>query len=117
MLQKQLRNILIVEDEPVVAASMEFLLKRAGFNHVSMTRTAYDAVSRIRSLQIFLAFVDYDLGGETSEPVVEELTRRQIPFVMVSGRDRPSDCHHNLVFLEKPFRSNQFMRIARQFAI
>lgn len=78
------RNILLVEDEMMVAMLLESVLENEGCNVVSAgyleqatllaTEQAFDA-----------AVLDVNLHGKRSYPVADALAARGIPFVFATG--------------------------------
>ncbi|MGN7295110.1 response regulator [Rhizobium sp. SAFR-030] len=97
-------NILIVEDEWLIAEDYAATLRDAGHEIVGPCATARAAISSIAENPVDAAFLDMDLFGEKSFPVAEELKGRNIPFVFLSGhstRELPSGMREHQV-LSKP---------------
>lgn len=78
-------HLLLIEDDPLVSASTVFLLQRSGFPNVEVAATVKAAISALQSSTFDLAIVDYHVGGETSEPILKELSRDRIPYFALSG--------------------------------
>jgi DNA-binding response OmpR family regulator len=86
------RRVLIVEDETLVALLIEDFLDELGLAHVGPFRTVDAAIEAIKAEPIDLALLDINLGnGETSYPIAEVLERIGVPFVFVSGYERPDE--------------------------
>jgi DNA-binding NtrC family response regulator len=86
------RRVLIVEDETLVALLIEDFLDELGLVHVGPFRTVDAAIEAIKAEPIDLALLDIKLGnGETSYPIAEVLERIGVPFVFVSGYERPDE--------------------------
>ncbi|WP_380785889.1 response regulator [Sphingomonas sp. R86521] len=99
-------QILIVEDEPLIAMMLEDFLEVLGKGVAGSVDTVADALARIEQGGIDGAILDVNLrSGEKSMPVAEALAARGVPFVFATGggddgldprfRDRPR--------LQKPF--------------
>lgn len=79
-------NILVVEDDPLVAMMLEDYLDLLGRKTVAVVEDVASALAAIADLQIDAAFVDLHLaGGETSEPIAQALYKKQIPFLVCTG--------------------------------
>ncbi len=100
------QNILIVEDEPLIAMMLEDFLEVLDHKVAGNADTVAGALARVEQGGIDAAILDLNLrGGEKSTPVAEALADRGVPFVFATGgtddsvdarfRDRP--------VLQKPF--------------
>jgi CheY-like chemotaxis protein len=94
-------NVLILEDEPLIAMSMQALVEDQGWSVVGPFATVASAIAAISAGgKIHCALLDCNLGGERSWPVADVLAQRDIPFAFTSGQtakdidprfaDRPS---------------------------
>jgi CheY-like chemotaxis protein len=77
-------TILVVEDEALIALSIETQLQDMGFDTVVATtiEQAHDILSRP---SICLAVLDYNVRGQKTTGIAEVLRSRSIPFVVCSG--------------------------------
>ncbi|KHA64177.1 MULTISPECIES: response regulator [Sphingomonas] len=100
------QQILIVEDEPLIAMMLEDFLEVLDKGVAGSVDTVADALHRISAGGVDAAILDVNLrGGEKSTPIAERLAEGGIPFVFATGggddgldprfRDRPR--------LQKPF--------------
>jgi CheY-like chemotaxis protein len=106
------RRILVVEDESLVAMLIEDLLQEAGCVVVGPVGRVAKAVVMAQAEVIDAALLDLNLAGESVIPIIEALTRRNVPFVFVTGyghghlpagyTDRP--------VLRKPFRQEDLVK-------
>ena len=78
------RHILIVEDEPLLAFEYSDELEAHGA-HVSIVLTLGEALSALEIKSPDMAVLDVNLGRELSWPVAEALTKRGVPFLVVTG--------------------------------
>lgn len=100
------QQILIVEDEPLIAMMLEDFLEVLDKQVAGTADTVAAALARVNKGGIDAAILDLNLrGGEKSTPVAEALAAQGIPFIFATGgsddgldarfRDRPC--------LTKPF--------------
>jgi DNA-binding response OmpR family regulator len=84
-------KVLILEDEPLIALAMQFLVEDEGwsvvgpFSHVESARVVVDG-----DAEIDCALLDCLVGDYASWPVADGLTRRGVPFAFTSGNDARS---------------------------
>ena len=84
------RRFLVVEDEPVVALEVVISLEEAGADVVGPAATPSEALHLAASSKLDGALLDGNLRGERVDAVAEDLARRRIPFVFVTGYGRES---------------------------
>lgn len=99
-------RVLVVEDEMMVAMLMEDLLEEFGCTIVGPAADIAKALALIATEAIDGAVLDLNLAGHAAYPVADELARRGIPFIFVSGygdQELRGD-YNNRPRLTKPFR-------------
>jgi len=80
------RRILVVEDEFLIAMSLQDALESAGSVVVGPVPSVDKAIKTIDSeSQIDAAVLDVNLGGALAYAVADKLIARKIPFVFTSG--------------------------------
>ncbi len=80
------RRILIVEDEYLIAMSLQDALETAGSVVVGPVSSVEKAIKTIDSEpHLDAAVLDVNLGGVLAYPVADLLIARKIPFVFTSG--------------------------------
>jgi DNA-binding response OmpR family regulator len=80
------RRILIVEDEYLIAMSLQDALENAGSIVLGPVPSVDKAIKTIVSeAHIDAAVLDVNLGGVLAFPVADMLIARKIPFVFTSG--------------------------------
>jgi len=80
------RRILVVEDEYLIAMSLQEALESAGAVVVGPAPSVDKALKQIESEpHIDAAVLDVNLGGMLAYPVADMLVARKIPFVFTSG--------------------------------
>ena len=93
-------KVLLVEDEALIALDLGAALRKAGCRVVGPAPGVEQALRVIAAEEADVALLDVNLGGEEIFPVADELARRGIPFVFLTGygrdalperfRDRPT---------------------------
>lgn len=78
------RNILLVDDEMMVAMLLEAVLKNEGCNVMSVGHLDH-AMRLATEWALDAAILDVNLHGHRSYPVADVLVARAIPFVFASG--------------------------------
>jgi CheY-like chemotaxis protein len=80
------RRILVVEDEYLIAMSLQDALENAGSIVVGPVPSVEKAIKTIElDRHIDAAVLDVNLGGVLAYPVADMLIARKIPFVFTSG--------------------------------
>lgn len=80
------KNVLIVEDEPLIAMMIENFLEALDHQVAGVADTVRAAMEIVAAGGVDVAILDRNLrAGETSVPIAEELQRLGIPFVLASG--------------------------------
>ena len=80
-----LKSVLVVEDEFLIAADIELIFTEKGCRDVEVTSTCLDAISRLDERSYDLVTVDVELRDESCERLVARLNEKNIPFLYVSG--------------------------------
>lgn len=110
-------NVLLVEDQMLIAMDVEFMLEDAGIAHVVTAPSAADALRRLKDFTPDVAVLDVNLGSGTSAPVAIELKRRGVPFIFATGYgDRsmiPADCE-DISVLAKPYEREPLIAALRE---
>jgi CheY-like chemotaxis protein len=99
------KRILIVEDESLVAISLEYEIAGLGAEVVGTAGTVDVALAIIATTDLDGAVVDVKLKGRTAFAIADALADRHIPFVFTTGarpRDFPAR-HAGVPWLQKPF--------------
>lgn len=100
----ELRRILIVEDEPLIAMMLEDFLDIMGKEIAGTAETVGDALEVVERGGVDAAILDVNLrGGEKSWPIADALAKLGIPFVLATGGDVVADAHQSRPVLSKPF--------------
>ena len=98
-------ELLLVEDQMLIAADVEMMLAAHGLSRVTTIPSAAEALRKLERFRPDVAILDVNLGTGTSLPVAQELTRRGIPFMFATGYTDRSIIPANLdvPVLRKPY--------------
>lgn len=101
-------QILVVEDESMIAILLEDMIYGIGHQVAGFASRVRDAMEKTAALNFDLAVLDVNLGGELSYPIAEELEKRGIPFIFATGygKNGVPDRFNGVPVLAKPFEKN-----------
>jgi DNA-binding NtrC family response regulator len=107
--------VLIVEDEPMIASTLEMMLTDRGYNVAGPASTVRGALAVLETARPEVALLDYRLGGGTTEPLLRVLQERRIPVCMLTGygRDTLPERYRQYPVLEKPFGLGDLLKMLR----
>ena len=99
------RNILIVEDEPLIAMMLEDFILSLGHDVTANCDNVSAALGAVSAGGFDLAILDVNLKGESVWPVASALRAGGIPFVLASGGhvDPPPPEFKDVPLIEKPY--------------
>jgi CheY-like chemotaxis protein len=113
------RNVLVVDDEALIAMLIEDMLSDLGCQVVGPAYALNEALALAREAEIDCAILDLNLDGATTLPVADVLRERNIPFAFASGyadldlaakfKDAP--------VLQKPFNASDLAALMQTFAM
>ena len=101
-----LKRVLVVEDEALIAMEIAAILSDAGFTVIGPVGSVAQALALIERLGCEAAVLDINLGKETAEPIARVLSARATPFVTISGysREQQPAAFRNAPLVSKPVR-------------
>ncbi len=108
-------NVLLVEDNIIIAMDCAEMLQSLGANNVTMAASVAEALEAV-SAEIFqFALLDYNLGVETSLAIADVLLARGIPFSFATGYDGDvqNRGHANAPVIGKPYGTAQLVPLLR----
>ena len=103
------RRVLVVEDEVMVAWTLEDMLADLGCEVVGPAARVDQALTMIEAEAVDAVVLDVNLNGEKSYPVADALAARGVPFVFSTGYNK-NDLHSGYLgfpMLQKPFERSQ----------
>ena len=99
-------TVLIVEDEPLIAMSLEDALVDQGVTCLGPAGSVAAALEMIEAGGFDIALLDVNLRGERVDAVADRLAAAGIPFVFTTGHGAEGlpDAHRMRPVIGKPFR-------------
>jgi len=104
-------KILVVEDSYLTAAAVCDLVVKWGYDVAGTVGRVETGLQFVRDHALDGAIVDIDLHGKASFPICEQLRKRDIPFLFLTGYDRPypmPDEFKTAPWLQKPVDDREF---------
>ncbi|RYY25115.1 MAG: response regulator [Sphingomonadales bacterium] len=108
------KNILIVEDEPLIAMMLEDFLDALDYAVAGTADTVAGALELIGEGAVDAAILDVNLrAGEQSWPIADKLAEVGIPFVIATGGGGDSivESHRARPVLSKPFTMDSVEKV------
>ncbi|MDE2183590.1 MAG: response regulator [Alphaproteobacteria bacterium] len=98
-------HVLVIDDEPLIAALLEMWLKELNCDVVGPVGSVAGALRCIETEEVDAAIVDWSLHNEQCDAVAETLSARGIPFALSTGHPNPAMAERckAAAFLAKPF--------------
>lgn len=82
------RDVLVVEDEEMIASVIEEMLLDLGCRQVWVAGSAKDAEAVLAQHRPHAAVLDVNLGGDSGFQLAQSLVEAKIPFVFATGYGR-----------------------------
>ncbi|MEM1126634.1 MAG: response regulator [Bacteroidota bacterium] len=110
-------RVLIVDDEPSIVISLEFLMKQAG-HEVSVARNGQDGLEQISAFRPDLVLLDVMLphrtGFEICQIVREDEALEHVKIVLLTAKGREVDVAKGLAlgadaYVTKPFSTKELV--------
>ena len=97
-------RVLIIEDEPLIAHTVEDFLIEAGFQIAGVVGKLENALALIESGVCDVAIIDANLRGVSASPAATALASRGLPFIVTSGysQEQLPGLFPGAVFIQKP---------------
>ncbi|WP_241557456.1 response regulator [Croceibacterium ferulae] len=102
-------RVLIVEDEPLIAMTLEDILIDLGCVVVGLASRLNEALDLVRRLEVDAAILDVNIHGEKSFPVASALQQRGARYVFATGYGLQGvgKGFSNVPVLQKPYSQAQ----------
>lgn len=81
-------RVLVVEDEVIIAMSLEDMLVDLGCSVVGPATSLEEGLSLAATVDLDAALLDVNLDGKRSESVADLLRQRGVPFAFITGYGR-----------------------------
>ena len=115
------QTILIADDEPNIVISLEYLMKREGYQ-VLVARDGQEALDAVAAKVPDLMLLDVMMPRKTGFEVCQELRARpecqQLPIVMLTAKGRDTDVAKGqamgaTAYMTKPFSTRELVEKVR----
>jgi len=115
-------TLLIVDDEPNILLSLEFLMKREGYQ-VHLARDGVEALEAIAALRPDLVLLDVMMPRKTGFEVCQEVRAdealKATRILMLTAKGRDTDVAKGLAlgadaYMTKPFSTKELVEKVRQ---
>jgi DNA-binding response OmpR family regulator len=115
-------KILIADDEPNILLSLEYLMKREGYE-VSLARDGQEALDAIRADPPHLVLLDVMMprksGFEVCQEVRSDEALRRVRILMLTAKGRDTDVAKGLAlgadaYMTKPFSTKELVNKVRE---
>jgi two-component system, response regulator PdtaR len=110
-------NILIVEDEMLVAMDIEAIILDANWKVIGPVPDVPQALSMLQTKPPDAVCLDMNLNGVPSTPIVDALNKLGIPFVVVTGYStgKATDpAYGGAPIVHKPFTAAELLQAVKQ---
>jgi len=115
-------NILVVDDEPNIVLSLEFLMEQAGYK-VTTAEDGEQALACVESTTPDLILLDISLPGISGFDVLEQLRAQaateRLPIIMLTAHGREVEREKGMAmgaddYITKPFSTQALVEKVRQ---
>ncbi len=115
-------TILIVEDDPVIVISLEFLMAQNGYD-VFVSHSGEDALEKLKTMKPQVILMDVMLphrsGFEVCQKIRSDKQHRDIKIILLSARGRETDINKGLslganAYITKPFSTRNLLETIKE---
>jgi DNA-binding response OmpR family regulator len=115
-------HILLVDDEPNIVMSLEFLLRKNGYQ-VGIARNGMEALAAINATPYDLVLLDVMMpdvdGYQVCRQIRESPSRTTTKVIILSAKSQPTDVQQGYdagadMYIPKPFSTRQLMAKVRE---
>lgn len=110
-------NVLVLEDDALLAMDVEDYLNEQGFQVVGPFGRISQALEAVESRDLQGAILDLNLNGELSFPVIDALRARGVPLIICSGYAELPELKSKLSglpLLAKPWSPQKLARLMEE---
>lgn len=109
--KRNIKRILIIEDEPLIAFDNEVMIRDAGYEVVATHNDYEEAVAALDREPVDLILSDVRLRGDrTGIELAQEAKRRGVPLLFVTGFPPDNACDLAIGCLRKPYTERTLRR-------
>ncbi|HEY8352751.1 MAG TPA: response regulator [Sphingomonadales bacterium] len=104
-------RVLIVEDETLVALLMEDILSDLDCKVVGTVARVSQALELLKNMEVDVAILDVNVGGQEVYPVASALSEAGTPFIFATGYGEAgiAEPWSNRPLLHKPFHNEDLV--------
>jgi DNA-binding response OmpR family regulator len=115
-------RILVVDDEPNIVLSLEFLLRSEGYE-VVVAHNGGEALQRVAEFDPHLVILDVMLpvidGFEVCRQLRADIARTKLKILLLTARGRPAEIQRGVdegadAFMTKPFATRDLLAKVKQ---
>jgi DNA-binding response OmpR family regulator len=113
--QSGVPTVMIVEDEAIIAMSLEDIFEDEGYQVIGPFSSCAEAIASLSSKMPTLAILDAILRDGSCLELARELRARAVPFMIYSGQDEveaKSPEFEGITWIEKPAPPDRVIRAA-----
>jgi CheY-like chemotaxis protein len=106
------KSILVIEDEPMIAMSVEYSLNEAGAASVTIASSVAQAQTALLKGSYDAAVVDFRLPDGDASVLIDTLSGREIPVVVTTGDSfAQPDLSKTVTVLQKPYSDRDLIKV------
>lgn len=114
----QLKRVLIVEDESLLALVLAEQITELGYTAVGPACNLPEARHLAETVSIDGAVLDLNMNGKISHEIADILSRREIPFVFITEYTKPPlGIYESIEILQKPFLPNDLRKAVKDMLV
>jgi DNA-binding response OmpR family regulator len=109
-------QLLVVEDEAMIALELAAILEAAGLKVVGPARSIKHAHKLIAAEHVDAALLDVNVAGQRIDDLAVALSRDKIPFAFLTGygRENLPVAFADASLVAKPFKADQVIATVRE---
>ena len=112
MQTQKVRRLLVLDDEFMIATDIADQLEEAGYEIVGPVRTLVEAQRIVSVEKIDGAVLDVNLGSENSLGLAQQLLRKGVPMLFVTGFSKEflKGPFVHMPHIQKPFTNTELLK-------
>ena len=109
-------QVLVVEDEALVALQLEDMLTESGCKIVGPASRVHQALELLEGQQVDAAILDLNIAGELVYPVADALAKQGLPYIFATAYEASSleAPYQSRLVLQKPFSRRQLLQAMQE---
>jgi CheY-like chemotaxis protein len=109
-------QVLVVEDEALVALQLEDMLTESECGVVGPASRVHQALALLEGQRVDAAILDLNIAGELVYPVADALGKRGLPYIFATAYEASSleEPYQSRLVLQKPFSRRQLLEAMQE---